>query len=157
MNTATAGKASGIIKKEAQVRHSFFIPIKEIYGFTQEHAFPSPLPRVPEIHRQGSTNESRRDKETVNLVSKIDSSAVPLFTKKRGTWPWTEGLGCSEENPTMSYFLQKTADMRTSDVNRRFGTTFDKNNHSVTDRVGRVYATHRRCSGPQHNSQFRCH
>lgn len=66
--------------------------------------------------------------------------------KKRGTWPWTEGLGCSEENPTMSYFLQKTADMRTLDVNRPFGTTFDKNNHSVTDRVGRVYATHRRCS-----------
>lgn len=83
MNTATAGKASGISKKEAQVRHSFFIPI-EIYGFTQERAFPSPLPRVPEIHRQRSTNESRRDKETVNLVSKNDSSAVPLFTKKKG-------------------------------------------------------------------------
>lgn len=66
------------------MRRSFFIPTKEIHGFMQECTFPSPLPCVPEIAR-GRTNESTKDKEMLNLVSKRDSFAVPLFTKKRYT------------------------------------------------------------------------
>lgn len=53
MNKAIPRKASGIRKKEAQVRRSFFILLKEIPGLTLEHTFPSPLLRVGEIHCQG--------------------------------------------------------------------------------------------------------
>jgi len=70
MNQATLRKARGISKKAAQVRHSFFTPIKEVYGFTQEHTFPIPLLCAPAIQCQGKDNERRKDKERVNLVLK---------------------------------------------------------------------------------------
>lgn len=46
-------------------------------------------------------------------VLKNDSSVVPLHRskKKKYMWGWTKGLGCSEENLTVNYFLQEMDNM----------------------------------------------
>ena len=63
----------------------------------------APFPVLSRVFiARGRTNESRKDKETVNLVSKNDSSADLLVTKKKGhmgmdqrTWV-LQGKSCNE-------------------------------------------------------------